>query len=112
MNGAQQIVGLGGMGLIAVNFWTGDQRADIGPLLAGKSAPNSHGAFREIGAELLFVVIATALAGLGGGWGTAMAAVVVGLFILWGIQHYAGGPTTTKSSTTSATPAPTTASAA
>lgn len=108
MNGAQQVVGLGGMGLIAVNFWTGSQRADIGPLLAGKAAPNSHTAFREIGAELLFVVIATALAGVGGSWGTAMAAVVIGLFILWGIQHYSN-PQPAKATTTAAPATPATA---
>lgn len=106
MNGSQQIVGLGGMGLIAVNFWTGPQRSDIGPLLAGQSAPNSHAAFREIGAELLFVVIATALAGVGGSWGTAMAAVVIGLFILWGIQHYTTPHPAKAATTTTATTTP------
>jgi hypothetical protein len=100
VNGTQQLVGLGGMGLIAVNFWTGEQRGQIVPAITGSgNVANAHGAFKEVGAELLFVIIATVLAGLGGGWGTGMVAVIVALFILWGITHYG------KASSTTTTPA-------
>jgi hypothetical protein len=107
VNGSQQLVGLGGLGLIAVNFWTGDQRTEIAPVLGGKgTVADAHSAFKEIGAELLFVVIATMLAGLPG-WGAGMVAVIVALYILWGINHYSNpqpAKSTTPATTTTAAP--------
>lgn len=111
MNGSQQIVGLGGMGLIAVNFWTGTQRSEVVPIITGGgSVASAHSAFKELGAELLFVVIATVLAGVDGGWGTGLVAVIVGLFILWGINYYGKPhPAKTSAPSTSTTTLPTVA---
>ena len=52
---------------------------------------DTHGLLRP---ELL-----TALAGVGDNWGLAMGAVVVGLWILWGINYFGSGQHAAGSST-------------
>lgn len=87
MAGYQTVVGLGGMALVGLNFWDGPQRAKIAPVITGGgSASAAHSEFKQLGAELVFVVIATVLAGLNGNWGMGMAAVIIALFILYGIN--------------------------
>jgi hypothetical protein len=82
------VVGLGGIGLVGLNFWDGTQRQQIAPILSGKgSVADAHGAFKELGEELVFVVIATVLAGLSNSWGVGMTAVIVGLLIIWSINR-------------------------
>jgi hypothetical protein len=103
MNGAQTVVGLGGVGLIAVNFWTGPQRAAVGPVVTGApgaSVSSAHTELVQVGAELLFVTVAAVAAGIGPGWGQGMVAVIVGLFILWAIHHYSGGQAQGSATTT------------
>jgi hypothetical protein len=82
------VVGLGGVALVGLNFWDGDQRKAIAPVLSGKgSTADAHAAFKELGAELVFVVVATVLAGLSNSWGVGMCAVIVGLLIIWSINR-------------------------
>lgn len=110
----QTVVGLGGAALVGLNYWDGPQRANVSPLLSGNSAPNAHAAFKQIGAELAFVIVATVLAGTSDSWGVGMLAVLIGLTILWAINR-AGKPktqsapasTTGPTSVTTAAPATT-----
>src|SRR5271169_5170339 len=96
------VVGFGGVALVGLNYWDGQQRADIAPLFSGaSSAPNAHVAFKEIGVELVFVIVATMLSGLSDSWGMGMCAVIVALFILWAIND-----TTAPKGSTSSSPAP------
>lgn len=88
MAGYQTVVGLGGIALVGLNYWDGAQRTAISPVLSGKgSVSDAHSEFKQIGAELVFVIVATVLAGLSPGWGMGMAAVIVALFILFGITR-------------------------
>lgn len=91
--GTQQIVGLGGAGLIAVNFWTGSQRKAVadGLFQKGSDTSKSHADLTQLGAEILFVVVATVLAGVSDSWANAMALVIVGLFIVWALNKYGAG---------------------
>lgn len=100
MNGQQQIVGLGGLALIGANFWLTDQKQTFaaGALsnsgqsgLTPKSTAQTeaaHSLVKQIAAELLFVGVATLLAGMSSQAGNAMIAVVAALAILWAIKHY------------------------
>lgn len=95
MNGAQTLVGAGGVALVATNFWTGGQRGSVSAGLFGSGDPGvAHKALLTLGGEMIFVVVLTILAGLGDTWGAAMAVAIVGLWILWAINHYA--PTSTS----------------
>lgn len=100
MTGTQSLVGLGGLGLVLVNFWTSTQRTAIHDVLAGQATSAAHKEIVTVGGELVFVAIATALAGLGGSWATAIAVAIVGLWVLWLLQgpghEWAKKKTTTK----------------
>lgn len=94
MSGQQQVVAAGGAGLVAIAFWTGDGRKKIkaGLFSSGADAAAQQAAHVELtklGGAVLFVGVATLLSGLSASWGAAMTAVVVGLFILWAINHNA-----------------------
>lgn len=98
MNGQQNIVAAGGMGLIAANFWFGGARGTVaqGLFKSGGSTYAYHTELKKIGIEMVTVAAMTLLAGISSSWGTAMVAVIVGLFILWALLHYSGStqPTT------------------
>lgn len=101
MTGAQSLVGLGGVGLVGANFWFGGDHPTVSAGLFGSGDPGAaHGALLRLGGEMLLVVVITVLAGVSDTWGTAMAVAIVGLWILWAINHYAkGGVQGTKGST-------------
>lgn len=93
MNGQQNIVALGGVALIGANYWA-TQKATINAGLFNSSATTAdttaaHAALRNVALELLFVGVATLLAGVSDGLGSAMVAVIVALGILWCIRHFA-----------------------
>jgi hypothetical protein len=99
MAGYSTVVGLGGFALIGLNYWDGPQRSEISPVLTGQgNVSDAHTAFKELGVELVFVVVATVLGGLSDSWGMGMTAVIVALFILWAIQHTANPKSSTTSS--------------
>lgn len=102
MNGAQTLVGIGGLGLIAVNYWTGSQRAPVTSILSTQPSTQqlaqSHGALVEIGGEFLFVLVAVVLSGTSDGLGKALVAVIVALWVLWGINHYSKAPSSSATS--------------
>lgn len=90
MNGKQSVVAAGGVGLIVANFWTGPGRpAIVGGLFDKNGDPAAaHAQIKMLGGELLFVAVAALLAGISDGWGSAMAVLVVALFVLWAINRY------------------------
>lgn len=95
MSGQQQIVAAGGAGLVVLAFWTGESHKTISDGLfhshaSDKSIRAAHAELVKLAAAVLFVAVATILAGLSSQWGTAMTAVVAGLFILWAITRYGG----------------------
>lgn len=93
MSGTQTLVGAGGLALVAVNFWTSDDRQTVSSGIFTKSgdAHAAHLSLAKVFGELVFVVVAVVLAGLSNTWAMAMAAVVVALFVLFAINQYGGG---------------------
>lgn len=93
-SGAQTIVGAGGAGLLALNFWTGPTRKIMndGLFNSGASSAQKQAAKNQlvkVGAAALFVVIATLLAGTSAGTGRVMATMVAALFVLFLINKTA-----------------------
>lgn len=92
MSGKQQAVGALGAALVAANFWTGSNRPLVSAVVGKGSTPAdaaaAHTALKSVGLELLFVAVATLLAGLSDGLAGAMIAVIVALFILWAVTHF------------------------
>lgn len=93
MNGQQQLVGLGGLTLVGANFWLSDQRKTFAAGALNSSATDqqqqtAHGLVKSLATELLFVGVATLVAGLGPAAGNAMIAIFAALVILWAVKHY------------------------
>lgn len=101
MSGEQTLAGLGGIALVGVNYWTGQQRAPISSLLSGTSSTAAHSSLVELGGELLLVGVAVAIAGASPAAGKAVLAAVVALWILWAINHYSGSSAKAKAKTSS-----------
>lgn len=100
MTGSQTLVGAGGVGLVVANFWFGSDRQGVSAGLFGSGDPGTaHTALVKLGGEMLLVVILTVLAGLSDQWGAAMAVVIVGLAILWAINHYSSSSSSSKTAT-------------
>lgn len=101
MSGKSQLVGAAGIALVGANFWLGPQRAQLSGGLFLKSATSAqtegaHTALKQLGAELLFVTVATVIASVSDSAGSAMLAVLAALAVVWAITHYAGVPSTTN----------------
>lgn len=93
MNGKQNVVAAGGLGLILANFWLGGARKTVtaGTINKGATTDQTAAAHLEIkkfAGELLFVGVAVLLSGWSDTAGSAMIAVIVALFILWAINHF------------------------
>ncbi len=93
--GAQTVAAAGGAGLLAVNYWTGPDRAVISKGLFDSSATDvdvaaAHKALIRYAAAALALTVGVLLAGESRAWGTGMVAVIVALFILWAMNHYGG----------------------
>lgn len=103
MNGTQSVVGFGGAGLVFANFWFGNDKGTVaaGLFSKGGDAASAHKALLTVGGEMLFVIVATVLAGASDSIGTVMAVLIVGLWILWAMHHY--GPTQRTTSSKGAT---------
>lgn len=91
MNTQQSVVAAGGLGLVAANWWT-KQRHVIFAGAFNSSASTAqqaaaHKALLTVGAQLLFVAVASFLAGTSSGLGNAMVAMIVALAILWLITY-------------------------
>lgn len=88
MDGTQTLVGLGAVGLLAANEWTGPDRGLFGGVLwNGKDATQAHKAMVRLLGELLFVVVLVVLAGLNGSWPTLVAVTVAALWVLFLINR-------------------------
>jgi hypothetical protein len=99
VTGSQSIVGAGGIGLVLANFWFGSNRKVVSAGLFGNGDPSAaHQSLLVLGGEALFVIVATLLAGISDSWGAAMAVLIVALWVLWAINHYAGGTQTQSAS--------------
>lgn len=90
-SGQQQIVALGGAGLIVGNFWLGPERRTLADGLFHASATAAqqtaaHGALKRIGTAVVFLLVATILAGVSNTWGRVMAATVLGLLLVWAVN--------------------------
>jgi hypothetical protein len=83
------VLGLG-LGLIAVNAWTGNQKSDIASLLNGKPTSTAKRTAINVGGETALVLVMSFVAQSGPGASKAMLAAIVALWVLWGIQHYSG----------------------
>lgn len=105
MSAAQGFVGVGGVTLVTLNLIRdGKTRGQIMAGLTGKSVDargHSAGtnseqyidagkAMGKVALELVFVGALTFAAGLSRAWGTALAAVVVGLALLYAMNPPAG----------------------
>lgn len=95
-SGVQNLVGASGVGLIAANYWLGGSRQTVSAGTASAGATQAqttaaHKQIKVIGAELLFVVVATMIAGTSDAAAQLMLAVMVGLGLLYAIQHFAKG---------------------
>ena len=94
MSGKSNLVGAGGIGLIAANFWLGGARKTVGAGLVKGAQPgtatNAHTEIKKVAAELLFVGVAVLIASVNDTAATAMLAVIVALFVLWSIHHFSG----------------------
>lgn len=98
MTGKQTLVGAGGAALVLVNYWVSPSRQTVSAGLFGTgSTSDAHRSLATLGGELLFVVVATMLAGLSDGFGSVMVAVIVALFVLFAINYYGGGVTASRS---------------
>lgn len=98
MSASQNLVGAGGVGLIAANFWLGGSREIVAggttnPSATAAQTDAAHKQLKVVAAELFFVVVATIIAGTSDTAGMAMLAVIVALAILWSIHHYAPAKT-------------------
>jgi hypothetical protein len=103
VDGRQQLVATAGVGLVAVNFWTSNQRAAVGGTVWSKKDPTkAHTALLAIGGELLLVAILTFAGGTSDTAANASLAVLAALWILWAMKHY--GSTGGAASTTSSAP--------
>jgi hypothetical protein len=108
VSGTQQVVAAGGIGLLLVNFWTGPDRATIsgGLFNSGATAAQTTAAHKELvkfGGALIFVGVASLLAGVSRSWGASLVAVMLGLWILWAMHHFGGAgakPSTGSTPTT------------
>lgn len=87
MDGGQAFVGAAGVGLVLTDYWLGSARSAIsGSIFGSGNTVQAHGDLKVLGGELLFVVIATVLAGISTSWASVMAVVIVALWILWTIH--------------------------
>lgn len=113
MDGTQALVGLAGVGLIAANEWTNKtDRVYLSSLFFGGNAtggpeqsdPNllakNHAVLIKIGGELLFVVVATVVAGVSATWSTTVLVALVALWVLWLINRKGGGVLATAPAST------------
>lgn len=105
MTGKQTLVGAGGVGLVLVNYWTSETRSVVsgGLFTPGGDTGAAHRSLAVLGGELLFVMVATVLAGMSDSFGSVMVAVIAALFVLFAINHYGGGVQTTAAPSTSST---------
>lgn len=89
MSGVQTVVGAAGIGLIAANEWTSGDRGVFRGVLWDKGAnpAAAHKAVVRLGGELLFVLVAVIIAGLGGHWALAVGAAIAALWVLWLINR-------------------------
>ena len=93
MTGAQTLAGAAGAGLVLVNEWQGDGRRALAGVVWDRDADPAaaRAALVRIGGELLFVVVAVVLAGLGGHWPAFITAMLVALWVLWAVNRHGGG---------------------
>jgi hypothetical protein len=91
------------VGLVVANFWFGGSRSAVSAGLFGSGDPGvAHKALIALGGEMLFVIVATVLAGISSTWAATMTFVIVALAILWAINHYSSAkkPAPTQGATT------------
>jgi hypothetical protein len=93
MSTKQSLIAAAGLGLTGVVFWTGTQRPAVSALVWNGDSSGSGKVLLQIGGELTFVFVLWLLAGQSDGAGMAALAFIVGLWLLWAIQHYAKTPT-------------------
>lgn len=94
MNTKQDVVAVAGMGLILADFWLGNSRTPIAAGIFGRPGGNAgtaHADLKKYAGELLFVAIATLVAGLSDSAGSAMLALMTALGVIWSIQHFQKG---------------------
>lgn len=101
MDGTQQLVAVGGLGLVGVNYWTSAQRSAIGSTVwNGKAPAAARSALLAIAGELLLVFILTMVAGQSDSLAYGMLAILAALWVLWSMQHYGSGGAKRSTTTT------------
>lgn len=84
MSGTQQLVGIGAIGLIAANLWTGKQRETLAPLWTGNGdLAGAHRVAKQVGVELIGATVLVVAAGTGDSAAHAGLAIVVSLWLVW-----------------------------
>jgi hypothetical protein len=98
MNTQQTLVAYGGMGLIVGNFWTTQRHVFAAGAFNSSASTteqeSAHSTLVKIGAEVVFVAVATLLAGTSKSAGNAMAAIIAALAIVWLIKWSSNRTTT------------------
>lgn len=99
MDGKTAIVGIGGLGLVAANYWTGNQRRLLGgavftPSHGGRT--EAHSALLAVGGELLLVGLLYLLAGASDQLANVAVVLVLTLWVLFAITRSTGAPATSK----------------
>lgn len=105
MDGSQQLVAVGGLALVAANFWTGSQRSAVSGVLWGAKGADvtaGHQAILGIAGELVLVVVLAMAAGASDSLSYGMLAIVAALWILWGMHYYGAGGAGSKTTASTA----------
>lgn len=94
MNTAQNFTALIGVGLIGGNFWVQQHKTFAAGALNNNAtqaqSAAAHTIVKTVALELLFVGVATLIAGGSSQAGSAMIAVMVALAIVWIIKYESG----------------------
>lgn len=92
-SGTASLVGVGGVALVAANFWTSPARATVHSGILDKNATadattDAHKTLKGLLVQLLFVGAMVLIAGVSDSAATAMLAILAALGVLWAINHY------------------------
>lgn len=95
MDGKQTGVAFIGLGLVVANLWTGPEKSAV-PNIAAGNFSSSLPQLKNIGLELLGVVVLTVIAGISDASANVALVIVIGLALLWAITRYSSKSSTAK----------------
>lgn len=107
MDGTQQLAGAAGVALLLTNLWTSPDRHTLTAGAFNSSATTAstaaaHAVIKRYAGAALAIAAAVILAGTSDTAGKTVVAIFAGLWLLWLILHYGGGPAKTVAPSTPA----------